>query len=175
LHFLLQALRSGESNMVSHCWGDKDFDWDSLYKAEQLGNKLMKSLGRIGVRSKEKFGSLRWDLHFFDGTLHSLTHPGYVYSQYPKWLWEFDVVYRPLRFLLPVIQAWQAFVVKCTFWYICRKFPHIEKEIILDAPRELLTTRLKKLAGSMWKTTCKSCEKWYTCDNEVCPHCGGEK
>jgi len=161
--------------MVSHYWGDKDFDWDSLYKAEQLGNKLMKSLGRIGVHSKEKFGSLRWDLHLFDGTLHSLTHPGYVYSQYPKWLWELDVEYRPLRFLVYPIQFYQSLIVKLTFLYLCYKFPHIEREIILDAPRELLTTRLKKLSGSMWSTYCKSCEKEYTCDNEACPYCGSKK
>lgn len=155
-----------------HEWGDEDFDWDSLNKALSLGTRMMKTLGRIGVHSKEKFGSCRWSLYLFDGHLHSLTHPGYVYSQYPKWLWTFDIRYTPLKFLVPIIVPCQKLVVKFTFNYLCYKFPHIKEEIVCDAPRELLSKDLKKLAGSLWQTTCQKCSQLFSCDNETCPHCG---
>lgn len=40
--------------MSHHHWGDEDFDWDSLYKAERELNRIMKRYGRIGVHSKEE-------------------------------------------------------------------------------------------------------------------------
>ena len=155
-----------------HFWGDEDFDWDSLYKAEQLGSKLMKRLGRIGVHSKEKYGSIRWTIFLFDGTLHSFTHPGYVYSQYPQWLWNFDVVYRPLRLLTWLIQPYQALVVKLTFLYLWHKFPHIRPEVFSDAPRELLFKKHAKFAASFWSTSCKNCDTMVNCAEDFCPSCG---
>lgn len=158
--------------MPYHDWSDDTFDWKSLNEALSTGTTLMKRLGRIGVHSKEKYGSCRWSLYLFDGTLHSLTHPGYVYSQYPKWLWSFDVEHRPLKFLKYPINFWQKLVVKATFSYLVYKYPNIADEIISDAPRELLTKKLGKRAGRLWKTTCKTCNQWYTCDNDSCPNCG---
>jgi len=160
--------------MTYHVWGDEDFDWEALDKAIDQGTWLMEKLGRIGVHSKEKWGSAQWSIYLFNGTLHSLTHPSYVYSQYPKWLWSFDVMHRPLRFLVPIIQFWQVLVIKMTFLYLCKRFSHIEKEILSDAPRELLTKRLRKLSGSMWQRSCNSCETIYTCDNDACPKCGAK-
>lgn len=160
--------------MPYHDWSEETFDWDSLYKAERLANKLMKRLGRIGVHSKEKFGTLRWDIYLFNGTLHSFTHPGYVYSQYPKWLWIFDCNYKPLRFLKFIVVPWQKLVVKLTFSILVKKYPHIVDEIISDAPRELLTKELSKRAGKLWKTSCRICKTSYTCDNDYCPTCGKE-
>jgi hypothetical protein len=158
-----------------HYWGDEDFDWKALDNAIYQGTRLMKVLGRVGVHSKEKYGTARWSLYLCDGTLHSLTHPGYVYSQYPKWLWSFDIMYRPIRFIAPIIRLWQRLVIKGTFVYLCYKYPHIVKEIVQDAPRELLTKKLAKISGSLWQTTCNSCKKSYTCDNDVCPHCGSKE
>ena len=157
--------------MAYHEWGDEDFDWAALNKAISTGTYLMKRFGRIGVHSKEKYGSARWSLYLFNGTLHSLTHPGYVYSQYPKWLWSFDVTYKPLRFLKPIIIPIQELTVKLTFLYLCKKFPHIIDEIIMDAPRELLSKDLKLRAGKLWMTCCKECNAGYTCDNDSCPEC----
>lgn len=157
--------------MPHHDWSDKTFDWKSLYKAIDQGTWLMRKLGRIGVHSKEKYGAIRWSIYLFNGTLHSLTHPSHVYSQYPKWLWSFDVMNRPLKLFVNPIQFYQALIIKLTFLYLCYKFPHIEKEIVQDAPRELLTSRLKKLSGSMWQTHCQTCDSMYSCDNECCPNC----
>ena len=156
--------------MPYHEWGDEDFDWDSLYKAESLGRKILKFF-RIGVHSKEKYGTIRWSMYLFNGTMHSLTHPGYVSSQYPKWLWSFDVKRKPLRFLKFIILPLQKVAIKLMFIYLTKKFPHIIDEIISDAPRELLSKDLKIRAGKLWRTTCSQCGKWYTCDNDACPFC----
>lgn len=159
--------------MPYHEWGDESFDWDSLYKAERIGNKMMRKLGRIGVHSKEKYSTIRWSLFLFDGSLHSFTHPGHVYSRYPKWLWKLNCKYKLPKLLRKPIQTYQKLVVRFTFRYLCNRFPHIADEILMDAPRELLPDDLRKRAGKLWQTTCKTCNIWYTCDNEHCPTCGG--
>jgi len=163
--------------MPYHVWGEKDFDWDSLYEAINIGTRMMKRLGRIGVHSKEKYGTARWSLYFFDGTLHSFTHPGYVYNQYPKWLWKLNCRLKLPKLLRRPIQSYQAFIVKITFSYLCYKFPHIIDEIISDAPRELLTPKLKKRAGAMWRGSCsnKECDEFFTLDNDNCPKCGTKR
>ena len=48
--------------MTYHVWGDEDFDWEALDKAIDQGTWLMEKLGRIGVHSKEKWGSIRWSI-----------------------------------------------------------------------------------------------------------------
>lgn len=157
--------------MPHHYWGDEDFDWDSLYKAEKEIRKILK-LGRIGVHSKEKYGTLRWDLFLCDGTLHSITHPGYVYSQYPKWLWVFDVKYKPLKFIAPIISFFQRQLIKFAFSKVCARYPHIRDEIIMDAPRNLLPPDLSIACAKLWSNSCKNCGKLSTTDNYTCPHCG---
>jgi hypothetical protein len=158
--------------MPRHYWGDEDFDWDSLYKAETELRRIMKRYGRIGVHSKEKYGTLRFSIFFCDGTLHSFTHPGYVYSQYPKWLWSFDVVNEPLRFLTPPINFWQKLVFQYAFTTVCAKYPHIRDEIINDAPVELLPCELAMAHAKMWSRSCGHCCEMSTIDNYICPHCG---
>jgi hypothetical protein len=160
--------------MPFHVWGDKAFDWKALDKAISQGTWLMSKLGRIGVHSKEKFGTARWSIYLFNGQLHSLTHPGYVYSRYPKWLWSFDVIHRPLRFLVRPIQFYQALIIKLTFLYLWYKFPHIRPEVFSDAPRELLIKKHSKFAASFWQTSCKSCETMVNCAEDFCPSCGKE-
>lgn len=157
--------------MPSHHWGDESFDWDSLYSAEKEIRSILK-LGRVGVHSKEKYGTLRWSIYFSDGTLHSLTHPGYVYSRYPQWLWQFDIRNKPLKILRPVINFWQKLVVQYAFTVTCAKYPHIKDEIIMDAPRELLPPDLAIASAKLWTSWCKKCDESSTSDNYICPHCG---
>ena len=161
--------------MPTHYWGDEDFDWDSLYKAERELNRIMKRYGRIGVHSKEKYGTLRFSIYFCDGTLHSFTHPGYVYSQYPEWLWCFDLDYKPLRFITPIINFWQKLVLQYAFTTVTSKYPHIRKEIISDAPKEILPCDLAIECAKMWVSWCKSCDKKSTSDHYKCPYCGEVK
>ena len=58
--------------MPHHHWGDEDFDWDSLYKAETELRRIMKRYGRIGIHSKEKYGTLRFDIFFCESRHWSL-------------------------------------------------------------------------------------------------------
>ena len=160
--------------MPWHHWGSEEFDWNALYKAEKEIRKILK-LARIGVHSKEKYGCLRWSLFLFDGTLHSITHPGYVYSQYPDWLWRFDVRHKPLRFLARFISRIQIMVIQYAFTVTCAKYNHIRKEILSDAPKEILPPDLALEVARMWSSSCKKCEEMSTTDNYICPHCGEEK
>jgi hypothetical protein len=161
--------------MPSHYWGDKTFDWNSLYEAERELRHIMIRYGRIGVHSKEKYGTLRFEIFFCDGTLHSITHPGYFRSQYPKWLWCFDLDYRPLRFLTPLINFWQKLVLQYAFTIVCNKYPHIRDEIINDAPENILPCDLAIACAKMWSRSCKHCKKMSTIDNYKCPYCGEVK
>lgn len=161
--------------MPCHYWGDEDFDWDSLHKAINEAHTIMRKYGRIGVHSKEKFGTARWNLYLCSGTLHSFTHPGYMYSRYPKWLWKFDVMNKPLKHIAPVIRFWQKLVIQYAFTVVCAKYPHILKEIISDAPRELLPCELAIACAKMWSNSCTPCGKMSTVDNYKCPHCGEVK
>jgi hypothetical protein len=136
--------------MPFHDWSDQNFDWKSLYSAIEEATEIMEKFGRIGVHSKEKYGTARWSLYLFTGHLHELTHPGYVFCQYPKWLWRFDVEYRPLRFLIHPIRWWQKRVVQYAFNYICNRYPHIVEELVMDAPDSLLPAHLKIIHNDQW-------------------------
>ena len=161
--------------MPSHYWGDEDFDWNSLYEAERELRHIMIRYGRIGVHSKEKYGTLRFSVFFCDGTLHSFTHPGYMGSQYPKWLWSFDVMNKPLKHIAPVIRFWQKLVIQYAFTVVCAKYPHIRDEIINDAPIELLPCDLAIACAKLWRGRCSHCKTKSTIPNYKCPHCGEVK
>lgn len=136
--------------MPFHDWSDSEFDWNSLYSAIEEATTIMERFGRVGVHSKEKYGTARWSLYLFAGHFHDLTHPGYVFRQYPKWLWSFDVQYRPLRFLITPIRWWQKKVIRYAFNYVCNKYSHIVDEIVCNAPEELLPEQLKPICQKYW-------------------------
>jgi hypothetical protein len=159
--------------MPHHYWGDEDFDFDSLYKAISEADRFMRVYGRIGVHSKEKYGTARWSLYFCNNSLHSITHPGYMYSQYPKWLWTFDVMQKPLRYIGPAIRFFQRRVAEMAFSDVCYKYPHIVKEIISDAPEKFLPPHLEVIRASMWSRTCK-CGNCNTTDLVYCKSCGAK-
>lgn len=161
--------------MPTHYWGDEDFDWNSLYKAERELYQIMTKYGRIGVHSKEKYGSLRFSIYFCDGSLHSFTHPGYVYSQYPKWLWILNCEYKILNLFLPIINFWQKLVLQYAFTKVCDKYPHITEEIIHDMEHGVLPPDLELIRARGWSSTCNSCKSWYTTDNYICPNCGKDQ
>jgi hypothetical protein len=55
-----------------------------------IGRQLRR-WGRIGVtQTKWKYETVRVYCSFGWYQLHSITHPGYMYSRYPKWLWSLD-------------------------------------------------------------------------------------
>lgn len=138
--------------MPFHDWSDKTFDWKSLNAAEREIGNIVTKYGRVGVNSKEKFGTIRWNLSFFDGTIHSLTHPGYWYNQFPRCLYDLTMRYKVLFFLTPFLVFWQKLVLQYAFTVVCRKYPHIVKEIVCDVHDDyILPLDLQKIHNSMWK------------------------
>jgi hypothetical protein len=162
--------------MPYHYWGDEDFDWNALYSAEKEIRNICMKYARVCILSKEKYGTIRWE-HFgvCDDTLHSLTHPGYMYSQYPKWLWSLDLKIRPLKFVYPIIRFWQSLVIQYAFTITCLKYPHIQNEILSDCPREVLPVDLAIKASTGWCNSCTHCNKLSSIIEYVCPNCGKEK
>jgi len=64
--------------------------------------------------------------------LHSITHPGYVYSRYPKWLWCFDIDYlsKIVRIFNPLTVRYQMWIYRRAYELAFKKWPLIKEEII---------------------------------------------
>lgn len=70
-------------------------------------------------------------------SLHSIAYPGYIYSQFPDWLWKFDVnygynilKYTGLAYLSYKLHCW---AYRRGYAKIVKKFPHIREEILCCA------------------------------------------
>lgn len=142
-----------------HEWGDEDFDWASLGKAERLLNRLLK-LGRIGVHTKEKYGTLRASIYFFSGTWHDILYPGYVYNQYSflrEQRWYLDIYFWPKVFyytgLSHIIRFIQMYVFYTLAYYlVMKKYPHIKEEICVDADYPELIIGGQDIHDKYWTT-----------------------
>ena len=125
-----------------HCWGDKDFDWESLDKAIDFIDKNLVFWGRINVRqAKEKFGTARIYCSLGWYQLLSITHPRSCFNRYPKWLWNLDCKYGTK--IIPFLFNW--FIVPYHKWLYrkiyslaCKKYPHIKNEICYCADYDKL-------------------------------------
>lgn len=122
-----------------HYWGDEDFDWKALTEAERLLRKILK-IGRIGVHSKEKYGTLRVSCYFFRGSLHDLLYPGYMYCQYKTFRdkrWYLDIYFWPKVFqytgLTRLMNLYQRGVYTLAYYIVMKKYSHIKEEICVDA------------------------------------------
>lgn len=122
-----------------HRWGDEDFDWESLYHAiEEISSYFTK--WRLGNHSKEKYGTARISIYFFNGSLFELCYPGYVsywpWKNYSKLL-KFDIYYVPIIFrflgLTKLIRYFQYKVYSRGYNLAIKKYPHIKKEILICA------------------------------------------
>ena len=120
--------------MPYHEWGDESFDWSALNNAITYIDKTCTRYGRIGIHSKEKFGTHRCSGYLFDGTLHSLLYPGYVCNRMSKWMRNVDsnVIRRISRYtgLIAVVNYYQSLVYNYAFQQACKKWPHITDEIV---------------------------------------------
>ena len=90
---------------------------------------------------------------FWDGSLHSLIYPGYCYSQFPKWLWSFDIMYirkyMP-RFIIKLVQYLQTPFYTLGYFIAMKKYPHIKDEIACDAQCPDLIIGGKKIHDKYW-------------------------
>ena len=118
-----------------HYWGDEGVDWEGINSAASYIGLFCRKWGRISVTQyKEKYGTVRVYCSFRWVSLHSLTHPGYVYSQYPQWLWSADIRYIGPFFrksgLSFLIWQWQKFIYRLAYKNALKKWPHLRKEIL---------------------------------------------
>ncbi len=120
-----------------HDWSDESFDWKSLNEAEGILSDTLRFY-RVPVRDiKEKYGTLRCYTGLGWTSFHSIAYPGYVYGQFPNWLWKLDVYYG-----YPILKytgiAYLSYKLHCWAYRrgyakIVKKFPHIRTEILCCA------------------------------------------
>lgn len=126
-----------------HSWGDKNVDWKGISDAARYIGTNLRKWGRVSVQDyKEKYGTVRVYCNFGWWQLHSITHPGYAYSQYPQWLWKLDCDYisKVVQLLNPLVTIYQVWLYKYLYRQAIRKWPLLREEILCGADyNELLT------------------------------------
>ena len=118
-----------------HHWGDENVDWKGINDCTSYIGKNLLKWGRCNVwQYKEKYGTVRVYMGGFGWTsLHNITHPGYAFSKYPKWLWNLDCII--LSKIIPVLFNWiivpyHKWLYKKLYSDMIKKYPHLKKEIL---------------------------------------------
>jgi hypothetical protein len=124
-----------------HYWGDEDFDWEQLDEAIKMVASFMHFWGRIGVQSKEKFGTARIYVTFWDGTFNGIIYPGYHFNQFPKWFWPID--YKISSFmrwirLKKLVNRYQSKIYGMAYSKAIRAYPKVKIELVISADFEPL-------------------------------------
>lgn len=126
--------------MVQHIWGDEDFDWKALDDAGYYLSTNVKRYARLGIWTKEKYGTLRVSTTcaFFAeyDFIHHWFYPGYCRYMFPKWFRTW-IDWPVGKFLgkIGIVKAlqWYQFKVLKFFWKrAAKKWPHIAEEILDD-------------------------------------------
>lgn len=120
-----------------HYWGDKDFDWDALDEAGEYLRTYFRRW-RVPVRDiKEKYGTLRCYCSLGWYSPHALTHPRYIFSQYPKWLWIINCKFRQTWFWKWLIYRssikLHKRIYRNGYKKLIKKWPSLKVEILMDA------------------------------------------
>lgn len=123
-----------------HDWSDASFDWKALGEAAQYLEKNCIRWGRLGIWTKEKFGTLRISttcafVSEFD-MLHSICYPGHAYIRWPRWFrvyidWPLGRLCHKLR-IIHLINKYQVWVLKHFWNKAAKKWPHIKEEILYE-------------------------------------------
>lgn len=119
-----------------HQWGDENVDWKGINDAAEFVGDYCARWARFRGQTKEKYGTVRFYAHLGYLSLHGLVYPGYVYSQFPNWLWTLDIyVISPLlqKTFSWVWNPWQKFIYKRAYKLAVKKWPHLRKEILSGA------------------------------------------
>lgn len=119
-----------------HRWGDPNVDWAGISDAARWIAKYLRGWGRVQVWDhKEKWGTVRVSCSLGWSQFYSITHPGYAYSRYPRWLWVLDCrVGRHLVVpLAPLILPWHKWLYRRAYRLALRRWPHLRVEILSGA------------------------------------------
>lgn len=127
-----------------HLWGEEGFDWEGLGDAIIKMDVYMRRWGRIGVYSKEKYGTARLYITWYYHGLFSLIYPGYIHygpwennpfiGRYLMWL-EFNI-FQPLSQMLRLhilIHWWQNKIYNLAYQRAIKRYPHLIEEILCCA------------------------------------------
>lgn len=94
---------------------------------------------RLGVHTKEKYGTLRVDAtgaYWTYWPVFSLFYPGYCYYQWPKWMIRYIEMPLAEVFILTgltrIVNRYQKAVLKYFWKRAAKKWSHISKEILDD-------------------------------------------
>lgn len=118
-----------------HIWDGGSDDIEIGYAAVYIGRGL-KKWGRVSVSDmKEKFGTARVYCRFGWDQVHCITHPGYHFSQYPKWLWTLDCLYFSfvVGYLNYIVVPYQKWLYTYMYGRALRKWPYLRLEILSGA------------------------------------------
>lgn len=127
-----------------HKWGDEGVDWKGIGDAAHWIGVQLRRWGRVGViQTKEKFGTARVYCHFGWSQVHCVTHPGYAYNQYPKWLWVLDcnVGSRLIGLVGRAVIPYQRWLYRRVYFAAVKRWPHLEAEILDGADYSELLKR----------------------------------
>ena len=121
-----------------HDWNDTGFDWMALDHAAKYLQDNCRKWARMGIWTKEKYGTLRvsttcaWLLeHDF---LHSLIWPGHSWIHWPVWFrcyvdWPLGKLLRWLG-IIKLAHKYQLWILKRFWLKAAKKWPHIKEEIL---------------------------------------------
>lgn len=121
-----------------HVWGGPFKYFADVEQAAYEIGKFCRRWGRISVtQTKEKYGTARVSASFGYLSLHRLIYPGYVYSQFPQWLWSLDIWYisriLQIRLISRPIVWYQTKIYRLAYKRALAKYPHIYEEILCGA------------------------------------------
>lgn len=118
-----------------HRWDDEDVDWGGIDSAANYIGDYCYRYGRLGGSTKEKYGTVRYYVHFTQLSLHNLIYPKHHYIQFPKWLIYLDnkVVEPILSPLNTLWNKWQLFIYRKSYEGAVKRWPHLRKEILCCA------------------------------------------
>ena len=122
-----------------HSWYDDDdrIDWKGIGECADFIQDYLRKWGRISVHTKEKWGRVDVSLSTGWHQLFSITHPGYAYSRYPKWLWYLDCMYLSWIVSRIPIHAFHMWLIRRCYRLALARWPHLREEILAGAPNEL--------------------------------------
>jgi len=122
--------------MPRHMWDD---EWDlkhgnNLNSAIRYIMDTWKTYGRIGSHGKEKYGTFRDHVYFWDGGIHTLIWPGYVSIQnrflYFKIDWYVIQPFTKYTGLHRLGLWYQKQVYNYAIQKMCKKYPEIIDELV---------------------------------------------
>jgi len=124
-----------------HCWGDEWFikNGNNLDYAISYCIRFWRKWGRIGSHGKEKYGTFRDHIYFWNCTIEGLIYPGYVRIMWPWFYWNIDckIITPIVKFirLNKLVWWYQAQIYNYAIQKMCKKYPNIIDELVshLDA------------------------------------------